>query len=351
MNPTRQAFFKYTLDDDEVNNIKKFCDSAPYCSIEQYLGWPQVFTNTKFCYFYLVDETGIRCYCQIIERYRFAQINFGPVCSDKVIMVDAIKDIISYYKKKYFIFLGIQLYFKSGYETDYIEYNLNKFHKINYCFNNFNTKSSIEINLDNEFDTIFRNFSKGHRSAIKKAQKLGITVENLTNTSDLVFFKDIYSKMCRSRKIDDRELGSNAIFEIYDLLKTMNKGKILIARDNTQRIIGGIILVSQGISLRYFKGAADTDLRNLPITHLLLFEAIKHAKMDGYKYFDFWGINHFAEIQDPIYNVNHFKKGFGGYYTFFAKKMNISLIPFGSLFYRLSLKLKKFLFKLHMLKK
>ncbi|NTU51718.1 MAG: hypothetical protein HGA94_04680, partial [Candidatus Aminicenantes bacterium] len=34
-------------------------------------------------------------------------------------MIDSIKEIIEYYKKKKFIFLGIQLFYKSGYETDY----------------------------------------------------------------------------------------------------------------------------------------------------------------------------------------------------------------------------------------
>ena len=116
-------------------------------------------------------------------------------------------------------------------------------------------------------------------------------------------------------------------------------------------IIGGIILVSQGISLRYFKGASDIDLRNQPITHLLLYEAIKNAKAEGYKYFDFWGINHFAEIHDPVYNINHFKKGFGGYYTFFAKKMNISLIPNGLMLYRIFLQIKKYIFRIHLFEK
>ena len=346
-----QAVFTYKLEDDELRNIYEFCESAESYSIEQYPDWKELFPDTKFCYFYLYDESGIKSYSQIIESHRLAQINYGPVCSDKDNMVDSISEIIEYYRKKHFLFLGIQLYFKTGYDTDYIEYKLNKKYKIKYIFDNSNTKSSIEIDLENDIDDIFRNFSKGHKSDVKKANKLGITTETINNLSDLNVFNGIYTKMCEARNIDRGELRSDAIFKLYDLLKSKNKGKILIAKDKYQRIVGGAILVAQGNTLRYFKGATDLEMRNLPITHLLIYDAIKLAKIEGFRYFDFWGINHFADKEEQIYNVNHFKKGFGGYYTFFAKKMNINLIPYGYSIYKIALNLKNILNMLRLLKK
>lgn len=345
-----QSVFKYSLNDIELENINAFSKTVDYCSIEQVPGWTKLYPTTKFCFFYIFNETGMKSYAQIIENQRFAQINFGPVCTDKNVMIDSLKEIIEYYKKKKFIFLGIQLFYKSGYETDYIEYKLNNLYKINYVFDNWNTKSSIEIDLNADIESIFRHFSKGHKSDIKKAQKLGIYIEELNSVPDLHVFNDIFTKMCNARHIDRGELRSDAVFDIYNLLNTQNRGKILLAKDNEHKIIGGIILVSQGVTLRYFKGASDPDLRHLPVTHLLIFEAIKYAKIQGFKYFDFWGINHFAEMQDHIYNVNHFKKGFGGYYTFLAKKMNISLIPFGFLIYKTSMLLKKKMVKFNLLK-
>ncbi len=346
-----QAVFTYKLDDDEIRNIHKFCESAESCSIEQCPDWKKLFPETKFCYFYLYDESGIKSYSQIIESHRLAQINYGPVCPDKDDMVDSISEIIEYYRKKHFLFLSIQLYFKSGYETDYVEYKLNKKYKIKYIFDNANTKSSIEIDLENNMDDIFRNFSKGHKSDVKKAKKLGITTETINNLSDLGVFNEIYTKMCEVRNIDRGELRADAIFELYDLLKSKNRGKILIARDKSRQIVGGVILVAQGNTIRYFKAATDLEMRSLPITHLLIFEAIKQAKIDGFRYFDFWGINHFADKEDQIYNINHFKKGFGGYYTFFAKKMNINLLPFGFGIYKMALFLKKKIIMFHLLKK
>jgi lipid II:glycine glycyltransferase (peptidoglycan interpeptide bridge formation enzyme) len=72
-----------------------------------------------------------------------------------------------------------------------------------------------------------------------------------------------------------------------------------------------------------------------------MYEAIMKAKNDNFKYFDFWGYNHFVDESDQIYNINKFKKGFGGYYTFFAKNMNISLSPSGFYLNKLLLAMRK----------
>jgi len=98
------------LDNTELVNVQKFCDSVDYCSIEQSIGWTQLFFNSNIRYFYLKDDSGIKSFCQINERLRAAQIDFGPVCCDKELVVDSINEIINYYKKRGFYYLGIQMY-------------------------------------------------------------------------------------------------------------------------------------------------------------------------------------------------------------------------------------------------
>lgn len=329
-----QAVFKTELDSTELENIRKFCNSVDYCSIEQSMGWSEMCYKTNFCYFYLIDDSEIKSFSQISQNFRFAHIDFGPVCCDKELMVTSINEIINYYKKRGFLSLDIQMYYKSGYDTDYIEYALNKLHRIKYKFNNENTKSSIEIDLEKSIEEIYGNFRKGHKSDIKKAVKLGLTVSSVKNTDDLDSFFGIYSKMCKARKIDEGELTSKNIGEIYNYLIKNNKGQILLVKGADNIILGGAIFVYQGISVRYYKSASDPDKRDLPLSHLVLYEAIKESKISGFRYIDFWGYNHFANEKDQVYYINHFKKGFGGYYTFFAKKMNISLVPYGYNIYR-----------------
>jgi lipid II:glycine glycyltransferase (peptidoglycan interpeptide bridge formation enzyme) len=340
-----KAMFKSELSDVEIKNIKEFCDSADYFSLEQSLGFPEILYGTKITYFYLTDNDTIKSFCQINENFRVAHIWFGPVCCDKEIMVTSINEIINYYKKRGFWYLGIQMYYKSGYDTEFIEYALNKEHSIKYIFNNENTKSSLEIDLKNSLDDIYNSIRKGHKSDIKKALKEGITVEELKDENELILFTDVYLKMCKTRAIGGH--SADEINGICNYLIKNKKGKILLAKDRKSIIIGGAILAYQGISVRYLLGASDPDRRDLPLLHLVIYQAIEGAKINNFRYFDFWGYNHFAKESDQGYNINHFKKGFGGYYTFFAKKMNINLIPFGYRIFRISVCIRKLINKIH----
>lgn len=345
-----QAVFKSELDNAELKNISDFCKSVDYCSIEQSIGWTDLFYKTKICYFYLIDETGIKSFSQINENFKFAHIFFGPVCCDKELMVISINEIIQYYRKRHFYFLDIQMYYKSGYDTDFIEYALNKLYKIKYLFNSENTKSSIEINLEDSIDEIYNRIRKGHKSDIKKAIKMGVTVNKVNSIAELNSFTDVYSKMCKVRNIDNGDLSEEKISTIHNYLIENNKGEILVVKDSSGIVLGGAILVHQGISVRFLKGTSDPDRRDLPILHLVLYEAILKAKADNFKYFDFWGYNHFVDENDQVYNINKFKKGFGGYYTFFAKKMNINLVSKGYSMYMSLLFIRRVFNKFHLTK-
>lgn len=335
-----KGYFKYELTNHEIDDVNAFCNTVDYCAIEQLLGWSELFYKNRICYFYLTENNKIISFCQINEKFRSAQITFGPVCQEKETMISSINEIIKYYKKKRYFFLGIQLYNKTGYDNDYIEYSLNKLHNINYIFDNKNTKSSIEIDLENDIDDIFKSMRKGHKSDIKKAIKLGISVSKPNCESEINEFISIYSKMYKSRCMTGA-LSSDKIRAILNYIEINNNGQLLVAKDIDDTILGGAILVNQGISVRYLIGASDPKRRDKPIMHNLLYEAIKRAKNNNFKYFDFWGYDHFAEKNNQMFYINQFKKGFNGYFTFFAKKMNINLIPFGAIIFRFLMTIRK----------
>ena len=336
--------FKYELDNVEIERIKLFCDSVEYCSLEQSIGFPEILNKARINYFYLLDNDIIKSFAQITESLRFAHIWFGPVCSDKDLMLVSVNEIIRHYKKIGFYYLSIQMYYKSGYDTEYIEYELNKLHNIRYIFDNANTKSSLEICLDGSLTEINNNIRKGHKSDIKKALKEGMRVEEATSPEELASFFDVYLKMCKVRGIAGHT--REEMTGICDYLITNRKGQVLVAKDNNNVILGGGIFAYQGISVRYLLGASDPERRDLPVLHPVIYHAIEMAKNNKFKYFDFWGYNHFADKSDQANFINHFKKGFGGYYTFFAKKMNINLVPNGFTIYRSSIFVKKLIAKL-----
>lgn len=328
-----KAVFKTELTETEVRDIQKFCSQVDYFAIEQSIGFSSILYTTKITYFYLLDGEIIKSFCQINENLRFAHIWFGPVCNKKEDIIDSIIEIIIYYKKRGFWYLGVQMYLKSGSDCDFIEYHLNRVHTIRYIFDNDNTKSSLEVDLSADLDGLFSNFRKGHKSDIKRAINSGFHVAEADGQDDLRAFSAIYRSMCKTRSI--RGHTASEIEKIVEYLESNQRGKLLLAKDTDQKIIGGAIFVFQGISVRYLLSASDPVKRDLPMTHLVIYRALEMAKAKGFRYFDFWGYNHFADSNDQIFKVNSFKKGFGGYYTFFAKKMNINLISGGYNIYRL----------------
>ena len=327
-----RATFKYYLDDQEAELIAQFCKTSEYCAIEQQLGFPEILYNTRINYFYLIDDLGvIRSFCQVNENFRFAHVWYGPVCEDRDLMIESVKNIAEYYKRRKFWYLGIQPYRKTGFDADYIEYKLNSILKIDYLFNNENTKASLEIDLNKDIEEIFRTFSKGHKSAVKKAQTIGITVSERTTDTELGLFIESYLKMCSARKIK-----SHSVHELESICRYLEKykiGTLLLVKDADHKILGGSLFAYQGLSVRYLLSASDPDRRDMPVAHLAIYKAIENAKRNNFKYFDLWGYNHFAVQDDQAYLVNRFKKGFGGTFTFLMKKMNISLVPNGFLLY------------------
>jgi hypothetical protein len=343
-----ESVFKYELSEIEVEDIKQFCNSVAYCSIEQYLGWTQVFYKPKTCYFYLYDESGIRSFCQIEEKFKSAHIFLGPVCCDKEIMVTSLNEIIHYYKNRNYYYLGVQMYYKSGFDTELIEYTLNNKYSIKYIFDSENTQTSIEIDLEKSDDEIWNLYKSEHRGCIRKALKAGLTVDIVKNPSELDCFIKICVKMCKTRNIPEDCLPPNIVYDIFNYLNFNKKGQILFVKDKDGIMLGGIITIYQGNSVRLYKGASDPDRRDLPISHLLINEIVQRAKKANFKYLDLWGYNHFVDKNHQVYNINKFKRGFGGYCTFFAKKMNISLIPGGYYIYIFLLGIKKLIIKLNL---
>lgn len=154
--------------------------------------------------------------------------------------------------------------------------------------------------------------------------------------------------MHEHRKMDyDKKSLINEISNISDFINKTDKGFFEFILDNDV-IVGALIIIFQGNSARYLKSASDPVRKDISIMHIGLFEAMKYCKAKGCLTFDLWGYNHFVNSNDQLFKVNTFKKGFGGNFTFFPKRMNFELKPTWFKIYNL---LKHFKSKLNSLPK
>lgn len=332
--------FAYELYPEEQDEVDSFYNSLEHVTLEQYPAWAALEKgNFKNCLFIAREKGGIVCTAVIVERkskiFRFANIQFGPLFKDPESLIPSLVSIDKYYRNKGYVFLSVQLAIPTGSTADLIEYRLNKVLKIHTYFNRDNW-SSIVLDLTATEDDIRRNFSKGHKSDLKKAEKNQISVSPLLSDEELDKFCQVYIKMNKERGLPIDELQNDAFFKrIYNFLIRTGLGDCFIVKDSTGQVLGGIFLLYQGSRVRYFKGATDPAFRHIPVLHLAIWEGIKKAKALGYHYFDFWGYNHFVNENDQIFYINRFKKGFGGSYSFYPKKMYMLYKPMMYRLYRI----------------
>jgi lipid II:glycine glycyltransferase (peptidoglycan interpeptide bridge formation enzyme) len=139
------------------------------------------------------------------------------------------------------------------------------------------------------------------RTAIRKAQKSGVTV-SLETDPEII---DIYYKLLTGLYANQKMCvphDKNFYREIFESFSG-NSLFILASRIESQ-IIGGIILVRDRERFYYLDGASNPDFNHLNPNNLLLWEGILLAKRLGGLKFDFVG--------SDIPRLAAFKKSFGG---------------------------------------
>jgi hypothetical protein len=324
--------FIYQLAEEDKIRIAQFYKSQKWVTIEQRQDWTSSLDPaTKVCYF-IASVNNNTIATAVIEEFSgsmisTASISFGPLFSDPSIAASSIQEIYIYYKKKKFALLTIQPGFPTGPDADFLEFIINENLPVNYYYDK-NNWSSLVIDLSRTEEELMKNMSKGHKSDIKKAAKLGLTVTEDFTEAQFEEFRIIFTKMHKERNLPDPPGGSDFFLnKIKNILEKTSSGKFILVVSDEQKIIGGIAVIYQGKTVRYFKGAADPGVRSLPVLHLAIWEGIKRAALQGFEQFDLWGYNHYAKEPDQIFFINRFKKGFGGSFIFYPKKMYFILKP------------------------
>ncbi len=338
--------FKYELTDIEKKSLFDFYNSLPFVTMEQNPLWVELLMDKgKYCFFWASENGEIVCSAIIKESkkavFNYAEIEFGPLYKDPDVLVASLQSISDHYRKKSFVFLTSQLASPTGAATDLVEYKLSKLLPIKQQFDR-NNWSSVVIDLSKGENEIFKSFSKGHKSDVKKSLKNELQVAVPKDAAELNAFIDVFIRMQKERSLPVTENETQIFFQrVHQSLLQHHLGKILLVKDKEGKILGGIVLLFQGCTVRYYKGAADPAMRQIPILHLALWEGIRVAKADGFKWFDLWGYNHFVDEKDQVFYINRFKKGFGGDFIFYPKKIYFIYNKMLYYFYNKSVKIYK----------
>ena len=174
------------------------------------------------------------------------------------------------------------------------------------------------LDLSQSEDDMLKNMHYKTRYNIRLADRQGVIVEESKgNQEDLDAF---YKLMLDTSK--RAGISCHPKRHYYEILSVLGsdlpdgrKGmvKLYLAKYKGS-VVAAAIIIYFGDIATYVHGASSNELRNIQAPYLIQWNAIRHAKSIGCKYYDFGGIAP-ADASDnhPWAGITKFKKGFGGY--------------------------------------
>ncbi|MCX6709503.1 MAG: GNAT family N-acetyltransferase [Candidatus Woesearchaeota archaeon] len=145
------------------------------------------------------------------------------------------------------------------------------------------SKDIVYVDLGKSEEQIFNEFKKENRKCIRKAGRNGIRIRIGENNSDIDSFRALYLKTMEKRNARDEYLFSREYFmNLFDGLK--GKITLFLAEYNGIPVVGSILLHSGDIAYDYLRGS-DDKFQSLRANNLTVYEIIKWAKKNGYRFF------------------------------------------------------------------
>ena len=175
---------------------------------------------------------------------------------------------------------------------------------------------TLLLDLSKSEEELLAQMHQKTRYNIRLAEKKGV---KMVVGSEEKFAK-FYDLLLDTYRRKAKELHSRTY---YQKLYLDHLSKIYFA-EFEGKILCANMMIFHGDTATYLHGGSSQDDKNIMAPHLLQWEQIKLAKSQGYKYYDFWGID---EIKWP--GVTRFKKGFGGFEVDYGGAWELGMNKFG----------------------
>lgn len=233
---------------------------------------------------------------------KYFYIPRGPVLKDDSMLPEAINLISDFAKKEGAIFLR--------FEPAILAKDFNaKITGANPA-PHLQPENTLLLDLEKSEDELRSAMHEKTRYNIGLAERKGVIVKE-SSAETLDDFMRLLDETVTRDKI---KMYGRAYFE--SILNSANDNfgaKLWIAYFNNKPLAAAFNIYFNNIAT-YLFGASSDEQRNLMAPHLLQWKMIQDAKMHGYKYYDFWGINPKDEKSPNYYprweGFSRFKRGF-----------------------------------------
>jgi hypothetical protein len=185
----------------------------------------------------------------------------------------------------------------------------------------------VELNSQS-IDQIWFNLTSACRRAVRKAEKSGLTILNVSDTG----FLDEYYSMCKHVYRGSRRnphLSKEFYALAWEFLAQGGSIKVMLAVHENQIVAGGVFLLFRKTAAYYLSGASYKHAHHLRPNNLIQWTFIEWAASNGYQIYDMGGAT--------VSSITHFKQSFGAQFTPYTRiyRANSSIASLGRTAYSL----------------
>lgn len=271
----------------------------------------------------IYDDTTLVGVCLVTDikarRGRFLHLRHGPVFKTfNTAYFDAIIDYIKKLaKEKHASFIRMSPLIKK--DTADMQY-FKKLGCVNAPMHNMDAELCWVLSLTPSEEEILKGMRKSHRYLIRRGDQYDVSITKTIDPHDVDAFLEIYNNLALKKHF----VPHRGIKEEVDIMGKDDEALLFLARYQG-KIVGGAIIVFVGNMAIYHHGATLDGYRDVPISYLIQWEAIKEAKKRGKTLYNFWGIAPKEAKNHPWQGHSLFKMGFGGEEKEFIHAQDIPL--------------------------
>lgn len=168
------------------------------------------------------------------------------------------------------------------------------------------------LNIEGSEEEILSQMTKDTRYEIRKSEREGVVVSSSTEMKDYEEFEKVFIDTVKRHNFITHPIGYYK--KQFEVLTKENMYRVYLAKKDGETIAAALISFFGDSAAYLHAGSLNTPETNkLMAPQALIWKAIKDAKEQGCKIFDFWGITTSSDPKNSWAGFTKFKKGFGGY--------------------------------------
>ena len=167
------------------------------------------------------------------------------------------------------------------------------------------------VDLTQAEDALWKDYRKGCKSTVKKAQREGVRVSCAETMSEVETFSALHAETMRS--VGGRQFPPGYLARLWNTLSPAGRCEVLLAKLPSGLPVAGIMTMScKGTAYYHSAGSAQAH-RDSGGNTLLVHEAILRARARGDKTFHLGPTPSREQTDEKTYLVGRFKNQFGGF--------------------------------------